>query len=117
MTIAAVLFTLTALGGLAMAAIRLRGEPYPPLWLALGHGAGAAAGMVALGYAWSSAGVPQLAQYAFYTFAAAAAGGATLLGLFHLQKRPLPVWMALGHGAVGLAGLALLWAGVLGASG
>src|SRR5262245_26213144 len=105
MTIAAVLFTLTALGGAGLAGIRLKGEPYPPLWLALGHGAGGLAGFVALGYTWSSAGIPDLAQYAFYAFVAAALGGATLLGLFHLRERPLPVWMVLGHGAVGLAGL------------
>src|SRR5947208_2228666 len=54
MTVAAILFTLTALGGLLLAGIRLKGEPYPPLWLALGHGAGGAAGFAALGYAWSS---------------------------------------------------------------
>ena len=113
MTIAAVLFSLTALGGLAMAGIRLRGAPYPPLWLALGHGAGGAAGFAALGHAWSSAGIPELAQYALYAFVAAALGGVTLLGGFHLQKKPLPVWMVLGHGAVGLAGVALLWAGVM----
>lgn len=117
MTTAAVLFTLTALGGAVMAGIRLKGEPYPPLWLALGHGAGGVAGLAAmLGYAWSSTGVPDLVQYAFYTFAATAVGGVGLFTLFHLRGKPLPVGMMLGHGAVALAGLALLWTVVLRAS-
>jgi hypothetical protein len=117
MTIAAVLVTLTALGGAVLAGIRLRGEPYPPLWLALGHGAGGVAGFAALGYAWSSAGIDDLARYSFYLFVAAALGGATLLTAFHLRKKPLPIWMVLGHGAVGLAGVALLWAAVMRVSG
>jgi hypothetical protein len=111
--IRAILFTLTGPGGLAMAGIRLKGEPYPPLWLALGHGAGGVAGFVALGYAWLSGGIPDPAQHAFYAFVVAALGDTTLLGLYHLQKGPLPVWMVLGHGSVGLAGLALLWAAVM----
>jgi hypothetical protein len=112
MMIAAVLFTLTALGGVVLAGIRLKGNPYPPLWLALGHGAGGVAGFVALGYAWASLGIPDLARFAFWVFVAAALGGVTLLTLFHLRRKPLPVWMVLGHGVVGLAGVALLWAGV-----
>src|SRR4051812_49356608 len=98
---AAILFTLTALGGLAMAGIRLKGAPYPPLWLALGHGAGGIAGFAALGYAWAATGIPQLAQWACYVLVAASLGGLGLLTLFHLQKKPLPVWMVLGHGAIG----------------
>ena len=44
MRTAVVLLVLTALGGLAMAAIRFAGKPHPPSWMAMGHGfiAGAA---------------------------------------------------------------------------
>ena len=49
--IAAVVLTLAALGGATLAAIRLRGAPYPPLGLALGHGVVAALGVGTLAYA------------------------------------------------------------------
>ena len=41
-------------------------------------------------------------------FALAALGGLTLFLGFHLRQKPLPVWMILGHGLVGIAGVVLL---------
>ena len=54
------LLVLAALGGTTMAVLRLRGAPYPPLVLAIGHGLLAAAGLACLAYA----GNDQLGRYA-----------------------------------------------------
>jgi hypothetical protein len=108
MQLAAVFFTLAALGGLTILVMRLKGVPWPPLWLALGHGVVAATGLGLLGYEAYDKGVPPLAQYALGAFVLAALGGATLLVMFHLKRRPLPVPLILGHGLIALVGLALL---------
>ena len=108
MTVAAVLFVLAALGGITMAVIRLRGTPRPPTWLALGHGAIAAAGVIALAYATATTEVPTLAIIALGIFVLAALGGVTMFVLFHLQKKALPIPLVLGHGAIAATGLVLL---------
>lgn len=108
MQLAAGCFGLAALGGLTMVAIRLKGAPWPPMWLALGHGAIAATGLGLLGYEAYDPGVPQLAQAALGIFVLAALGGAAIFVLFHLKRRPLPIPIILGHGLLALVGLALL---------
>lgn len=107
MQLAAVLFALAALGGLTMAGIRLSGAPRPPTWLALGHGAIAAAGLVTLIYA-ATQGIPTLGLVALGVFVLAALGGATIFVGFHLKEKPLPILFVLGHGAVAVTGFVLL---------
>ena len=114
LALACILFTLTALGGAVLAAIRLRGAPWPPLWLALGHGAAAALAFAALGYQAATRGLYGLAQIAAGVLVLAALGGATLLLGFHLRNKPLPVALVVGHGAIAIAGVALLWWSVYG---
>lgn len=108
MQTAAIVLALAAVGGATLAAIRLRGAPYPPLWLALGHGAVAAAGVGLLIYAAISPGIPGLAQVALGIFIVAALGGAVLLLGFHLRGKALPIPFVLGHGLIAATGLVLL---------
>jgi hypothetical protein len=112
MTPAAIILSLAALGGITMLAIRLRGSPRPPTWLALGHGAIAATGIALLAYAAVSPGMPGMAQVALALVVAAALGGITIFALYHLKKLPLPIPIVLGHGLLALAGLGLLWASI-----
>jgi hypothetical protein len=106
---AAIVLSLAALGGLVLAGIRLSGRPYPPTWLALGHGGIAATGLCLLIYAATvSPGIPQLAQIALGVLILAAIGGATLFLGFHLRGKPLPIPIVLGHGLTALTGLVLL---------
>ena len=108
MQAAAIVLALAALGGLTLAVIRLRGAPWPPLWMALGHGAVAATGVGLLIYAAASTGIPTLAQVALATFVLAALGGAVLLLGFHLRSKPLPIPFVLAHGLIAAIGYVLL---------
>jgi hypothetical protein len=108
MEAAAVVLGLAALGGLTLAGIRLSGRPLPPTWMALGHGAVAAVGLILLVYAAISSGIPGLAQVALGVFVLAALGGAAIFLGFHLKQRPLPIPLVLGHGLIAVTGLVLL---------
>src|SRR5687768_5961466 len=111
---AAVLFALAALGGLTMAGIRISGKPRPPTWLALGHGAIAATGLVTLLYTAATAGLPTLGYYSLGAFVLAALGGGTIFGLFHLREKPLPIPLIFAHGAIAVTGFALLLFAIFG---
>jgi len=108
MFLAAILFTLTGLGGEVLASFPLRGVPRPPTWLALGHGAIAVASFAAFFYA-ATSGLGTLAQIAVTVLLLAAVGGATLFLGFHLRTKPLPVLLVLGHGLTAITGVVLLW--------
>ncbi|HVP60388.1 MAG TPA: hypothetical protein VMT11_07510 [Myxococcaceae bacterium] len=112
MTIALVLFALAALGGVYMAAVRLRGAERPPTAIALVHGAAAVAGLTALIVAVVTGGsAPGLARTALIVFVVAAAGGFFLFTQ-HVQKRALPIPGVVIHGLVAVIGFALLVAAV-----
>jgi hypothetical protein len=108
MYVAAILFTLAALGGLTMVLIRLSGTPRPPTWLALGHGTIATTGLITLVYVAATQEISTLALVSLGVFVLAALGGATIFVLFHLQKKPLPILLVLGHGAIAGTALVLL---------
>ena len=112
MLIAAVLFTLSALGGATAASFPLRGIPRPPTWLALGHGAAAIVSFAALGYAASGKTLNSLEQLAAVLLGLAAVGGLTMFLGFHLRGKPLPLLLVVGHGILAIAGVALLWLSV-----
>jgi hypothetical protein len=105
---AIVLLGLAALGGLTIAAIRLGGAPFPPMWLALIHGAVAATGVGVLIYFALTSGIPTLAMAALVIFILAALGGATLFLGFHLRNKPLPIPFVIGHGLIAATGFVLL---------
>jgi hypothetical protein len=113
MKTAAVLFAIAALGGLTMAAIRLRGADRPPSSFAMLHGLLAGAGLTLLVYAWCTVGIPVLAQYSVIVLALAAAGGAYMNLRYHSQMLPLPVPIMVGHALVAVSGFALLLAALM----
>ena len=105
---AAIVLGLAALGGLTLAIIRLRGAPWPPVWLALGHGAVAATGVGLLAYAALTSEIPRLALVALGIFLLAAVGGAVLFLGFHMKSKPLPIPFVIGHGLIAVTGFVLL---------
>jgi hypothetical protein len=112
-TAAAVILTLAAFGGLVLASFPLRGIPRPPTWLALGHGAIAAAGLGTLIYFALTTAVTTMTLVATAILGAAALGGFVLFAGFHLRERPLPIVLVLGHGLTALTGVVLLWLAIL----
>ena len=102
------LLTLSAVGGLIMAAIRFSGKPHPPTWLAMLHGFLAAAALTLLIYTSFTVGLPRMAQLALLLFLVAAAGGAFMNLNFHWKMLPLPKWLVLVHAALAVCGFALL---------
>lgn len=107
MVIALVLFGIAALGGLVMAAIRLRGAERPPTAIALLHGVLAAAGLIALIVAVTAGSVPGLARTALIIFIVAALGGFFLFAQ-HMQKKALPIPVMVVHALVAVVGFVLL---------
>jgi hypothetical protein len=105
---ATIVLGLAALGGAALAGICLSGTPRPPTWMALGHGAVAAIGLILLAYAAATYGIPEMAQIALGVLVLAALGGAVLFLGFHVKEKPLPIPLVLGHGVVAVTGYALL---------
>jgi hypothetical protein len=107
MTAAVVLFALAAVGGVILAVIRFRGQPYPPLGLALVHGAAAAAGLVALIVAVAPGTAPSLATTALVLFLIAAGGGFVLF-FNHLRKIALPIWLVVVHALAAVVAFLIL---------
>ncbi|MGY0561197.1 hypothetical protein ACW7G2_10830 [Luteimonas sp. A277] len=105
---AVVLFTLAALGGLAMAGIRFAGKRNPPAWLAMLHGLLAAAGITLLAYTAYVGGAPALALAALLLFLLAAGGGSVLSLAYKWKQRLLPAWLVLAHAVLAVLGYVLL---------
>lgn len=105
---AVVLFSITAMGGLLMAGMRLKGMPQPPAWLAMAHGLLAAAGLTLLIYAAISVGLPSMALLGTGIFVLAGIAGAAMNLSFHSKQLPLPVPMMIAHGVVAVSGLLIL---------
>ena len=108
MQYAAICLALAAVGGVVMTVIRLHGASRPPTWLALGHGAIAACGLVLLIRAVATMPVPQTAFFALGFFGLAALAGGFIFGFYHLRERPLPIPLILGHGVVAATAFVLL---------
>ncbi len=92
----------------------MSGKPRPPTWLALGHGAVAASGLVTLLYTAATGSLPLLAYISLGTFVLAALGGATIFLLFHLREKPLPIALIFAHGAIAVTGFVLLLLAIFG---
>jgi len=105
---AAILFAIAAVGGAIMAAMRLGGRPLPPLGLAILHGLIAAAGLITLIVAVSGGTAPTMALVAVAGFVIAALGGLTMILLFHLKQKPLPIPLMLVHGGVAVISFIIL---------
>jgi hypothetical protein len=115
-TLAATLFALAAVGGVALAGMRLSGKELPPLWLAVIHGLAAAAGLVLLIIAVMGSGVPSTATIALVGFVVAALGGFALFAN-HLRGKALPIPLVFIHGIVAVVSFVVLLVGILGLGG
>ena len=102
------LLGLTALGGLVMAGIRMKGTARPPSWLAMLHGVLAAAALTLLVYAAVTVGIPRLAQFALGLLGVAALGGAFINLQYHAKMLPLPIPVIIVHALLAVAGFVLL---------
>jgi hypothetical protein len=105
---AAVLLTLTALGGLAMAGIRFAGDKQPPAWLAMLHGLLASAAVTLLIYAQATVGLPGIALGALILFVFAALGGAYLNLNYQWKQVLLPKGLVVGHALIAVIGFVML---------
>jgi hypothetical protein len=109
MLTAAVIFGISALGGLVMAGIRFSG-PNPPTALAMLHGFLSAAALTLLIYAAYTVGLPPLANVAVVLFVIAALGGVVMNLNYHWKLLPLPKWLMIVHASLAIVGYALLLA-------
>lgn len=107
MNLAAVLFAVAAVSGIAIAFMRLKARDYPPMWLALLHGVFAASGLVALAIVVVNSGSIGWAGYSLIGFVVAALGGFFLFS-FHLRRRALPVPVIGIHALVAVASFVIL---------
>ena len=117
LTTSALLLTVTAIGGAAMAVIRFSGKPHPPTWLAMLHGFISAAAVTLLAYATFTVGLPPLAYVALVLFVLAAAGGVVLNLNYHWKQLPLPKALIVVHAAAAVIGYLLLLGAVFSAPG
>jgi hypothetical protein len=113
MKTALALLSVTALGGVLMAFIRLGRNVNPPSWLAMLHGLLAASALTLLLYAYCTTGLPALAGWALLLFLAAAAGGGYLNLGYHAKAMALPKGIMLGHAGIAVVGYVLLLVSVL----
>jgi hypothetical protein len=109
-----VLMTITALGGVVMAIVRLGRAVNPPSWLAMLHGLLAGAALTLLLYAYFTIGLPQFAAWALLVFLVAALGGVYLNLGFHVPARLMPATIVVVHAVISVAGYVLLLMAVLG---
>jgi hypothetical protein len=108
MEMAVIVLGIAAVGGIALAGIRLSGSPRPPTWLALVHGAVAATGLVLLINVAMTTTLPGMGQAALGVLVLAALGGAVLFLGFHLREKALPIPFVLLHGLIAATGYVLL---------
>jgi len=111
--VAAVLFALAAVGGLAMAFIHFKRDRNPPGALAAVHGVAAATALVILLWAVVQTGAGGAVAWALGLFVAAALGGFFLVS-FHVRKQRLPSPVVVIHALVAVAAFLLLLGGIFG---
>ena len=110
---AAILFGIGALGGLLMAALRLRGMDRPPAFMAVAHGLLGGAALTLLIYAEFTLGIGPLAQFALAVLLVAALLGLWINLRFHANQLALPISAVVVHALVAVAGFGVLVAVVL----
>lgn len=115
MKTALALMTITALGGVVMAVVRLGRNVNPPSWLAMLHGLLAGAALTLLLYAYFTVGLPALAGWALLLFLGAALGGVVLNLSYHAKAVLLPKSIVIVHAVIAVVGYVLLLLAVFGA--
>lgn len=106
---AGALLTLAAYFGITTTLVRRFVARRLSTYLAYVHIPIAAFGLVLLTCAATLRGFPPLGLMAVGLFAVAAATGLRIFIVVHRHKQSLSVWVLLGHGALAIAALALLW--------
>jgi hypothetical protein len=114
MKTALALLTVTALGGVVMAVIRLGRDVNPPSWLAMVHGLLAGAALTLLLYAYFTVGLPKFALWALLVFLLAALGGVLLNLGYHVSGKLMPRSIVVVHAVVAVVGYVMLLMAVLG---
>lgn len=112
LVVAAALFAIAAVGGLAMAYIHFRKDRNPPGWLAALHGLASATALLMLAWVVAFSGRVSLIAWAFALFVVSALGGFYLVS-FHLRKRRLPGAGVVVHALLAVAAFGLLLVGIL----
>jgi glucose uptake protein GlcU len=104
--IAAVLFAISAVGGLTLATLHFKNKNRP-FGLAILHGLLGAGGIISLIMAAMSLGFAGLLAISLVIFVVAALGG-FLLFSYHLRKQPLPSAMVIIHGLAAVSAFLIL---------
>lgn len=110
---AAVLMALTALGGLALGALRAK-MTHLPSWMAIAHGLLATGSLTLLLYAGFTVGLPPLMWAGTAIVIGGAAIGLYINLAYHEKDLPLPVKPIFLHGFVGTVGLFIVALGAFG---
>ena len=106
--VAIVLLAITALGGIAMAAIRMSTKANPPAWLAMLHGFLAGSAATLLLYAALVGGLPGSANLGLGLLLVAAAGGVLMNLGYQWKQRLIPIGIVAVHAVVAVVGFVLL---------
>jgi len=110
--VAALLFAIAAVGGLAMAYIHFKQDRNPPGAIAALHGILAATALLILIWAVVQSGATNLVAWALGLLVVAALGGFFLVS-YHLRGQRLPSAVVVIHALVAVAGFLLLLAGIM----
>lgn len=105
---AVALLAIGALGGVAMAIMRLFRQINPPSWLAMLHGFLAAAGLTLLLYAALTVGIPGIAQLGLGLLVITALIGVTLNLKYQWERVLLPRGLMIGHALLAIVGFLLI---------
>jgi hypothetical protein len=109
---AGLLFSFAIVGGLMTTLFRGRGLHRLTACGALGHGILAATGLVVLIGAAATRPVPPLGLVSLGLLVVAATGGGWMFLVYHRRKKRPPLLLVLGHGAIAICGVALLWVAI-----
>jgi len=109
--VAALLFAIAAVGGLAMAYIHFKQGRNPPGAVAALHGILAATALLTLIWAVIQSGATSAVAWALGLFVAAALGG-LFLASYHVRGQRLPSPVVVIHALVAVAAFLLLLAGI-----
>ncbi len=103
-----ILFAITAVGGVILAAIRMSTGRNPPASLAMLHGLLAGAGLTLLLFAAFTSGIPTYAWWALVLLIVAALGGVFMNLGYQEKRKPLPKPMMYVHALLAVVGFILL---------
>ncbi|MFO7156925.1 MAG: hypothetical protein DIU72_009965 [Pseudomonadota bacterium] len=105
---ALVLFLIAAVGGVVMAAVRIRNEKNPPVPIAIVHGLAGATGLILLLIYVFGSGFPGLPTVSAVLFVIAAIGGFVLVSN-HAKGNLIPKPLVVVHALIAVTAFVLLF--------